>query len=359
MTRRTASIIGGIGRTLITLGLLVLGFAAFQLWGTAWQESRNQSELQQDFAERRAELAARAPELFATTTTASPSDGESTDATTDATTTPATTPPTTVAPEVLAELAAEFLPEQGESLGTIKIPSIGVDKEIVHGTRRDDLRQGPGHYPTTPFPGQAGNTAIAGHRTTYGSPFGDLDLVEPGDEIVVETLWGTYYYEVLPHIGPDGSDVGYFIVDDSAVEVVEDQGDNRLTLTACHPKYSAAQRIIVSAELVSAPAPPLPIPAAVAPVINEAGADDGDGDGDPTITEFVAAENVLDASLGWNTEERTPALLWGTAAALVALAGWLLGRAWKRWPAYAMISPVLLYALWGCFTHLDKMLPAL
>ncbi len=346
MTPRTASIIGGIGRTLITLGMLVLAFAGFQLWGTAWQEARNQSALEDQFAEQQAMLAAIAPELATTATTASTIPGE--------TTTTAT--PTTLSPEVLQVIADELVPENGEVLGSIAIPSIGVDKQIIEGTSREDLRKGPGHYPSTPFPGQAGNAAIAGHRTTYGAPFGDLDLIEPGEQIIVETVFGTYFYEVLPQIDPDGNEVGHFIVDASAVEVVEDQGDNRLTLTACHPKYSAAQRIVVSAILVSPPAPDLPTTTTTPSVSDD---DPGDGATDADVDESTTDENVLDESLGWNTEETAPSVLWGVATSLFALAGWLFGRAWKRWPAYALSSPLVLWGLWGTFTHLDKLLPAL
>lgn len=348
MNQRTASIVGGIGRTLIALGLLVLSFAAFQLWGTNLQEARNQSELENEFAERRAAVAALAPEMNQTTTTQPEIDGETT----------TTAPPSTLSPELIEELADEIIPEIGESMGNIQIPSIGVDKGFVFGTRRGDLRKGPGLYPSTPFPGQAGNTAIAGHRTTYGAPFGDLDLVQPGDEIVVETVYGTYYYEVLPQIDAEGNEVGYFIVDDSAVEVVDDQGDNRLTLTACHPKFSAAQRIIVSAKLVSAPAPELP--AITAPALDELADEEFDEpQSAQEAIDLAAEENVLTESLGWNTEETWPTVLWGVAAALVVVAGFLFGKAWKRLPAYAAISPVFLYVLWGCFTHLDKLLPAL
>ncbi len=348
MNQRTASIVGGIGRTLIAMGLLVLAFAAFQLWGTNLQEARNQNALEDEFNDRQAAIA----ELTGATTTTSTAPPP-----TSAGETTTTQPPTTLAPEVIAELGDELIPELGEVMGNIEIPSIGVDKHIVFGTRRGDLREGPGLYPSTPFPGQAGNTAIAGHRTTYGAPFGDLDLVQPGDQIIIETFYGTYYYEVLPQVDADGVESGHFIVDDSAVEVVDDQGDNRLTLTACHPKFSAAQRIIVSAKLVSAPAPELPTTTST-PVseLSDETVDDGSSD---ALDNPIVEENVLTESLGWNTEETWPTVLWGAAAALVALAGYLLGRGWKRLPAYAVMTPVFLYVLWGCFTHLDKLLPAL
>ena len=124
----------------------------------------------------------------------------------------------------------------------------------------EDLRKGPGHYRTTPNPGQAGNAAIAGHRTTYGAPFHRVDELEPGDPIFVTTAQGVFEYRVLGFPNPEGGeDVGYFIVDPSDTWVLDQTpGRNLLTLTACHPKFSARQRIIVQAELVGDPAPTIP-----------------------------------------------------------------------------------------------------
>ena len=114
------------------------------------------------------------------------------------------------------------------------------------------------------MPGNPGNAAIAGHRTTYGAPFHNIDQLAPGDEIIVTTLQGEFRYEVLPQptdeVDDSGEPVmrGNFIVAPSQVEVLDDFGDNRLTLTACHPKYSARQRIVVVAQLVEEPAPAPP-----------------------------------------------------------------------------------------------------
>ena len=122
-------------------------------------------------------------------------------------------------------------------MARIRIPDIGVDKIVVEGVQVSDLKRGPGHYPDTPLPGQPGNAAIAGHRTTYGAPFNRLDELEPGDEILVTTAQGAFRYEVQRQL----------IVSPDQVEVLDDFGDDRLTLTACHPKYSARQRIVVVA----------------------------------------------------------------------------------------------------------------
>ncbi|MDP1454848.1 class E sortase, partial [Peribacillus frigoritolerans] len=105
----------------------------------------------------------------------------------------------------------------------------------------------------------AGNSAIAGHRTTYGAPFNRIDELVPGDEIAITTPQGEFTYVVIP--APGETDQAWWIVDPSQVEVLADAGDNRLTLTACHPKYSAKQRIIVAATLKTEPAQAVPVAA--------------------------------------------------------------------------------------------------
>jgi sortase A len=130
-------------------------------------------------------------------------------------------------------------PLRGDALGKLLMPSIGVSEYVVEGTDSENLRKGPGHYPDTPLPGQHGTSAIAGHRTTYGAPFRNLDDLKRGDRIVVELPYGTFVYRV------DRTQ----IVDDSALWVTKRVGHDQLVLTACHPLYSAAQRIVAFARL--------------------------------------------------------------------------------------------------------------
>jgi sortase A len=130
-------------------------------------------------------------------------------------------------------------PLRGDALGKLLIPSIGVSEYVVEGTDADNLRKGPGHYPDTPLPGQHGTSAIAGHRTTYGAPFRNLDKLKKNDRIVAELPYGTFVYRV------DRTQ----IVDDSALWVTKRVGHDQLVLTACHPLYSAAQRIVAFARL--------------------------------------------------------------------------------------------------------------
>ena len=134
----------------------------------------------------------------------------------------------------------ERRPLPGDALGRIRIPAIDSSEFIVEGTDQDNLRKGPGHYPSTPLPGERGTVAIAGHRTTYGAPFRDLDKLEPGDRIDVDMPYRTFVYRVERTQ----------IVDPSALWVTRRVGHDRLVLSACHPLYSAAERLIVFARLV-------------------------------------------------------------------------------------------------------------
>ncbi|MET0615673.1 MAG: class E sortase [Thermoleophilaceae bacterium] len=131
-------------------------------------------------------------------------------------------------------------PLKGDAIARIKIPSIGLTKYVVQGTDVDSLRKGPGHYPETPLPGEPGTTAIAGHRTTYGAPFRHIDEVKRGEPIIIDMPDGRFVYRVQ----------GTKVVDDQDLSVLDRVGYQRLVLSACHPLYSAAQRIIVFARLL-------------------------------------------------------------------------------------------------------------
>jgi sortase A len=130
----------------------------------------------------------------------------------------------------------------GRPLGRIRIPRLGLSKVFVQGTGTADLKKGPGHYPSTPLPGAPGTVGVAGHRTTYGAPFRTIDKLRSGDRITMEMPYGTFSYRVERTR----------IVDPSATEVVRRVKHDRLVLTACHPLYSAAQRIVVFAKLADA-----------------------------------------------------------------------------------------------------------
>jgi sortase A len=131
--------------------------------------------------------------------------------------------------------------DDGQPLGRIRIPAIGVSKVVVAGTDTSSLRLGPGHYPGTPLPGTHGTVAIAGHRTTYGAPFRRLNQLGKGDRIEVRMPYATFEYRVEQRR----------IVAPTALWVTRRTSYDRLILSACHPLYSAAQRIVVFARLVS------------------------------------------------------------------------------------------------------------
>ncbi len=146
----------------------------------------------------------------------------------------------------LAEAYRERRVSIGDSLTRIKIPAIGVDVIVVEGTSASALRAGAGHYPSTPLPCELGNVAIAGHRTTYGRPFNQLDRLKPGDEITLETPVGTCKYTVNREP---------FVIVPTDLSVLDPTTEGTLTLTTCHPKGSARQRLIVKADLQAEESP--------------------------------------------------------------------------------------------------------
>lgn len=307
-------IVAAAGRLLITSGVVILLLAAYQLWGTNLQTDRSQSELADQFRER-SEPRADAP----TTTANSPS-------------TPAG-PPATAPPQTAPDIAP---PRSGEPIGTLSIPALGLSEfYFVQGVGVPELKRGAGHYPQTPLPGQKGNAAIAGHRTTYGAPLHNVDDLVDGDEIIVTTLQGEFRYRV--------ADIS--IVKPSDVSVLDDKGDDRLTLTACEPKYGATERIIVAATMVGNPVPKLPGQDKAAAAAAAAGPVETTN----AIDEF-ATEPVL----------TFPGAFWGLACAalwlLVRLLAWggrRRGRLW-RWIPYLLGTPaclVLLYLFFESFSY--------
>jgi sortase A len=304
--------LGAVGRVLITAGILVLLFVAYQLWGTSIYQARAQGQLRDQFEQtlRRHPLPP----------TSAPSAS---------TTVPATT--TTAAPS-----PAPAAPAPGDAVAIIDIPKIGVSQAVIEGVDVSELRKGPGHYPATSLPGEEGNAAIAGHRTTYGAPFGDLDQLGAGDEITIRTVRGTFLYRVDAR--------GAFAVDPGDGDVLNATADPSrpghnlatLTLTTCTPKYSAAQRLIVHADLVLSPGvtalPPTP------------------GTSDPT----KAAIHGLAGS----SSSRLPAVLWGLVAAVVGGLWWFLFHRRRKWYLWLAGAVPFLVVLFVFYTHLERLLPS-
>jgi sortase A len=207
------------GWALIWSGIFVLGYLGWQLYGTDLVNARVQDEAQDELVVRLETNRQDPPEVVEV----KPEDGSPDD------------PP--------IEYHTEDLPVAEEGFAFIRVPSLDLRVVIFEGVDRPTLQKGPGHMPGTPLPGQPGNSVISGHRTTYGRPFHDFDRLEPGDVIEVETAIGTHVYEVRELL----------IVAPTDVWVTDEKEGGWLTLTTCNPKYSARERLIVSAELISGP----------------------------------------------------------------------------------------------------------
>lgn len=132
----------------------------------------------------------------------------------------------------------------GDPLTKLEIPSIDVETIVVEGTTPAALRAGAGHYPETPLPGESGNVAIAGHRTTYGRPFNRIDELKEGDKVILTTPLGRHTYEVRG--------VPFVVLPTQYTEVVDEypKDGDYVTLTSCHPEGSAKYRIVVRAKLI-------------------------------------------------------------------------------------------------------------
>lgn len=131
----------------------------------------------------------------------------------------------------------------GQSLTRLQIPKLGVNVVVVQGVDAASLRAGAGHYPETPLPCQEGDVAIAGHRTTYGKPFANVDRLVPGDRIILTTPVGSCTYQV--------SRPPFVVLPDDWAVVADTPAEYELTLTSCQPKGSASHRIVIKASMIS------------------------------------------------------------------------------------------------------------
>ena len=236
---RVLRVVHNLGWIFIYLGVLTLGFVVHQLYITTWFAQQNQSELAVERLEQWEETEITEV-VVVPNVTESDEPGE---------------------PGILSGatgdegdgvragpliLKVESAPDAGAAFALIRIPKIDRLKDgwnIVEGVTTQDLRTGAGHMPDTALPGQPGNAVISGHRTTWGQPFHELDALDPGDRIEVDTALGTHVYEVKE----------IRVVAPTDVWVAGPREGAWLTLTTCHPKFSARQRLVIGAELVSGP----------------------------------------------------------------------------------------------------------
>lgn len=255
-----------VGRVVLVAGILILLFIPYLLWGTGLITAHNQSVLTAQF-----EAAQRRSGSHPAKTIPAPGHD----------TAPA-------APQVAPAIPD---PPISSPVGTILIPKINLAMTVVEGTDEAQLAMGPGHYPTTPLPGQAGNVGIAGHRTTYLHPFYSLDALVPGDLIYITTLQGTFLYRVT----------GSQVVLPTDVAVVDPTPTPQLTLTTCNPRYSASQRLVVHALLVASEL------------------------AHPTSTPVAVTTRHGKPAAPAPTKQWAPAILWGVAVAALATAIWFVG----------------------------------
>jgi sortase A len=318
-----------VALSFVTIGVLLLSFVAYQLWGTALYEHHAQDQLRQELQHK------LGPTTTSTTQASSPG-----------TTAPTTTPPSpanSVAPTTPD-------PKVGTPIGLLSIPRIGMNgAAIVEGTEENQLQQGPGHYQGTPLPGQAGNAAIAGHRTTYGAPFYNLNELQAGDPIMVQTAQGSFtYHVVMSHV-----------VLPSNTAVLDASTGPELTLTTCNPRYSAAQRLVVLATLTaSALTAPPSVPTTTPPVSTSTTGLTGS----PSVPQSLAGGVGESGGLsGVSTRGQVElAIVWGALtllAAVIGLIGWRRGRRPWSWVVLAMGAPLTVAGLLLCYQHISLALP--
>jgi sortase A len=376
--------VGGLGKVLIATGLLMFGFVAYQLWGTGIETARAQNTLESEF-----------DDLLSGTTPTAPPTTPAPPASIPAEDPPGTAVPTTTATPDVVPTADQNIPEfsEGDALARLEIPRIGVDWIVVAGVEKGDLKKGPGHYPETPLPGQLGNAAIAGHRTTYGQPFYSIEQLQPGDEIITTTPAGRFVYIVT----------GQQIVSPQDYQVITttDPTVSTLTLTSCHPRWTTRERIVITSELDPVQSDPVgeavinygrPLdsleggePAVVAPIetaeaVETTVAPEPAGSAVPapvdstveTVPVVVSPSADADADAGVDAEiadafaegwfsdptANGQVALWGIILALIGLGSYLISRRVKRDWVGALVGIVpFAIALYFFFQNVNRLLP--
>lgn len=341
------------GLFLILAGVLLALFALYQLFGTAWVTQRAQKGLENELTEVTQQVQADTVLQNTFTQLETIIVTENIEVTETVETEVSTSPFDDLTAEELSALGAIVYKPQGEAIAQIISPDMGVDSIVVAGTSVADLRKGPGHYSESAALCSTGNAAIAGHRTTYDAPFGDIQNLAFGDEIQINTPYGNCIYMVLDK----------FIVEPNEHWVVEQDNEwseaeaakaseynmpaNRLTLTSCHPRYSAEQRFIVVAQLIETNVPYLPTQEEIAALIAETSTTtvvsedvtttetiEREETVETTVTEDVVEEAVDQANTvgdaegfgtgldGEGTKELLPAILYGLIFFMVCFRVW-------------------------------------
>jgi sortase A len=339
--RRNAGTIQRLAVAFLVLGSLLLAFVAYQLWGTALYEHQAQDRL-------RIQLSGhlhRSPVAGEATSTSSGSR--------DTPTVGAVSPARSAATAATAATAAAGAraPAEGGPEGLLSIPRLGMNAAVfVEGVAESDLQEGPGHYPSTALPGQPGNVGIAGHRTTYGAPFYNLDQLQPGDPITVQVPQGTFTYDV----------VRASVVQPTNTSVLAPASLPVLTLTTCNPRYSASTRLVVTALLQQAkgvpPSTPDPSVAAVAAVT-------ASSDRPATGGRHSAHQRPISLAGGSASSRGSvgDAVLFGELTLLLFFGVrilWRLVRNRARWGILTLGTPAVAVLLFVFFQHVSLALPA-
>lgn len=302
------------GRILIGAGVILLLFVAYLVWGTALQQSHTQNVLRTDLVHKA--HSTKVQDALAQTANVDKLP----------------TGPPRVAPTTAA-------PPEGSPVGEIRIPAIGIDQVIVSGTQTQDLRKGPGHYTNTPLPGQAGNAGVAGHRTTYGHPFYNLNVLKDGDPIVLTTVQGVFVYDTTSST----------VVSPSDGSILTNKPGAWITLTTCNPRFSASSRLAVTAKLVHSELFGDPSTTKTTPTPKH----------HTTTTHTPSAEASGDLA-GSSNGQVLVAVLWGAAVVLVGVAVlWAAHRyRRRRWVIDGVGVAVSLVLLYCFFTAISPLLPA-
>lgn len=344
-------VLGATGRAAMTLGVIILLFVAYGLWGTGLLASRDQAKLEDEFAAARAAYVSSQDSRGAPSTVTTGTSGPTGP-------TGATSPTTAPGKGGNAGSAVDVeLPDiaDGDAIGRIRIPKIGVDWTFVQGTTRDELKQGPGHYTGTPYPGQIGNAAIAGHRTTYGAPFNRIDELEPQNLVHIETFWGNFTYQVYCEVIVRPGDTWVAGSPTDCEQRARPAGVAEITLTSCNPKFSARERYVVKAVLVvdqsDRPArfDPSQLPQGEFTLAGE------DNEFGGTI---FAGDDALREGLAGDPAALRPALAWAAFVAFVGLVWWFAFRRYRHWATWAAGLVPFAAVLLGCFYFVERALPA-
>ncbi len=346
-------VVAGIGKALITVGLLMFAFVGYQLWGTGIQTAQAQNRLEDEFRNK-LESTTTTTEITTTTTIV-----------TDSTTVPGDTTPTIVTSVPVAPPTEPVL--DGDAIAILRIPRLGLNWQVVEGVTVADLKDGPGHFRETVMPGQLGNSAIAGHRTTHGHPFLELDQLEPGDLIELTTILGTYTYAVTDSLIVKPNEYATVIptIDPTVATIA---------LVTCDPAYTARNRLVVRATLVPAassqvfaPPPPTQPPTSTDDTVSPtestiAGVDVSTPEvTDETTPGDEATFSEDDAfSNGWFSDSAAfPHVIgWGVLLIAVGFGAFFAGRAASRLYLCFLLGFVpFIVVLYFWFENVNRLLP--